>query len=223
MYDTPNLAATQTRKVGPDRYEAYHGTDDELIVTFEQYPIYLEAQSKIEGRKLYREEPHIRIQFPADRTREIFRMVRNDWDGAGPPDAERFPRQWAAFQNQGVAGQMGTLLAEWPMVNKAQVLELKAMNVSTVEQLAAVPDTTLHNLGMGGRELRDKAKAWLDKSKDDSTITSLMARLEALEAENRAYRNLEGLGEDVAGQAEARRETFTRTRKPRVQKRRKAA
>lgn len=214
MYDTPNLAATQTRKLGPDRYEAYHGTDDDLIVTFENFPIYLEAKSKEAGRKLYEEKPHIRIQFPADRTREIFRMVKFEWDGAGPPDPERFPRQWAAFQNHGTAAQSGTLLAEWPMVNKAQVLELRAMNLLTVEHLASVPDSTLHTLGMGARELRDKAQAFIKRADSDGVITQLMARLEALEAENRSYKE----GANVSAEAEEEHEKFTqrvpRSRKP---------
>jgi len=210
MYDIPQFSDVQTRKIGKDKYEAYHGTDDDLIVSFEKYPVYLEHKSKLEGRKLYEERDHIRIQFPADRTREIFRPVKTEWDNAGPPDAERFPRQWAAWQNQASAVQAGTLLQEWPHVNKAQVLELKAMNIVTVEHLAAVTDSTLHTLGMGARELRDKAKTWLDRTREDATLSSVMARLEALEAENRALRE----GVNVPAEAEARQESFVPVRKP---------
>ncbi len=188
MNDFPSFTPTQVHRVGPDQYETSHGADRDLIAQFEMLPVHMAFKSEQEGRPIYEERPHLRIAFPGDRTRELLRPVKMQDDALGPSDLNRFPQQWAAFQAQCEPVVEGTPLAEWPLINRAQVLEFAALNIRTVEQLASVPDTTLHTMGMGGRTVRDKAKAWLDKARGGSELSRIMARLEALENENAALR-----------------------------------
>jgi hypothetical protein len=187
-YDAPSFAQARVQQVGPDKYEAVHGGDNDLFVSFEMHAVHLTHKSELEGRPLYEEREFIRIRFPGDKTREVFREVKRTDDAQSPSDMSRFPRQWSAFKAQHAPALQGTPLEQWPPINRAQVAELKGLSIHTVEALAGVPDTTLHNLGMGGRELRDRAKAWLDSAKGGAGISELLARMAALEADNQALR-----------------------------------
>jgi len=66
---------------------------------------------------------------------------------------------------------------------------LKALNVHTAETLAALDSAQLKMLGMGGRELKDKAAAYLDiatKNADASHLSTELAKRDAELAELRS-------------------------------------
>ncbi len=186
-----------------------HGNDGGLIVEFCLEPVLQGAESEKAGRPIYKDVPFIWIRFPGDRTREVRRKVDMVGKDGAIPDPDRFPRQWAAFQRKHAQVQEGTPIEQWGPISKSHALTLKGVNVHTVENLAAVPDSSLHALGHGGRELRDKAIAWLKTSADsaesmriaadnqrlrdnlaakDEQIADLAARLEALEQKRRPGR-----------------------------------
>jgi hypothetical protein len=58
-----------------------------------------------------------------------------------------------------------------------------AANVFSVEQLANISDTNLDILGMGGRELRAQAQAYLDEAAGTSDMSVIVSRVEMLEVE----------------------------------------
>lgn len=136
-----------------------HGGDDSLLVTFAMEAMIQEHESEKAGRPIYKDTPMVWIRFPGDRTREIKRKATREYQ-------ERFPRQWAAFQRSAAQVQEGTPLEEWGPMSKSQALNYKGANVYTVEQLASVPDSAIHTLGHGARQLRDKAIVWLKTSTD---------------------------------------------------------
>ena len=160
-----------------------HGGDDALIVQFMMEPVLQGFESEQAGRQIFKDTPFVWIRFPGDRTREVKRKANAEYRA-------RFPRQWAAFERQQVEPQSGTPLEQWGPISRSHALTLKGVNVHTVENLAAVPDSALHNLGHGGRELRDKAITWLKTSADDAEALRLAAdnkrkddRIAALEAQ----------------------------------------
>jgi hypothetical protein len=213
--DSPSFVMPHIHKVGPDKFEATHGTDRELIVSFMMQPVHMEFKSGLEGRPIYEDQPHIEIRFPGDTKRVIVRPVKMVSDPLSPSDPERFPVAWERFKAQQEPAHNGTPLEEWPQIRKAQVFELKALHIHTVEQLASVPDSTLHNVGMGGRELRDKAKAWLDRAADGAGLSQVMSRLAALEAENEALKMRVGAAPEAsATPAAATPEKDRSTRQP---------
>lgn len=158
-----------------------HGDDSRLFVEFSLEPVHQEAESEKQGRPIYKDVPHIRIHFPGDRTKQIFRPVKMQDDMQGPADPRRFPRQWEAFMAQREQVQEGTPLEQWAPVSRSEVLSLKAMHIHTVEQLGAIAD---HNLTwLGARELRDKAAAWLQNADGGKEVIRLTAENEQLRAD----------------------------------------
>lgn len=150
-----------------------HGGDENLIVTFSMEPVLQGDASEKAGRPIYKDTAMVHIRFPGDRTREVFTRAK-------PEHQHRFPRQWAQFQQKVSQGHVGTPLEEWGPISKSHALTLKGVNVHTVEHLASVPDSALHNIGHGARALRDKAIAWLKAATDGAETTRLAAENQAL-------------------------------------------
>lgn len=172
------LASATVTKRG-NNYDVSHGDDSGLIVEFYLESEHQPARSREEGRPIFKDVPYIWIRFPGDRNREVKRRV--DKSGRrGIPDPERFPRQWAAFQNQQKQPQEGTPLEEWPPMTRSLALNYKGMNIFTVENLAAVPDAALGSMGHGAREMRDKAVTWLASAEDSAEVLQLRAENDAL-------------------------------------------
>ena len=184
------LATPRVQQTGHNSYQVSHGDDQNLFVQFTMEAIKQEFESEKQGRPIFKDVPHIHILFPGDKSREIKRPVRLTQEEAGnaPPDPVRFPRQWAAFQNQQEQTHDGTPIEEWAPIGKAQAFELKALRIYTVEQLANVPDASLHAVGMGGRELRDKAISWLKNAEGGSEVSRLTAENSQLKADMEALK-----------------------------------
>ncbi len=69
---------------------------------------------------------------------------------------------------------VGTPLEMWPEMTPAVVHQLKASNIFTVEQLAAIADSNLGNIPFG-KTIRNKAQAWLQvKEKSDAVSAAAM-------------------------------------------------
>lgn len=66
----------------------------------------------------------------------------------------------------------------WPILTPAQVTNLHAMSTFTVEQIAAWNESAIGMYGVGGRDLRDKAKLWLDSG------DAKAEQIQALQVEN---------------------------------------
>lgn len=160
-----------------------HGDDSALFVQFYLHPVRQGAASAKAGRDIYKDEEYVWIRFPGDRTKEIRRPVDYEGRNGYPPDPERWPKAWAAFKNSQAQVQEGTPLEQFPPLSASTVLNFKALNIHTVEQLAAVPDSVLHNLGTGGRELRQKAQDWLKAAQDAAVITQLREELASRDAD----------------------------------------
>lgn len=69
------------------------------------------------------------------------------------------------FKKTGEGSGIGTPLKSWPAMEIDIVANMVAAKVFTVEALAELPDSALGRLGMGAREWRTKAKAYLENAK----------------------------------------------------------
>ena len=137
-----------------------------------------------QGRPMFRDVAYVQILVPGNN--------KDIMDRAGNQEAtQRWPRQWAAYQNGQEQVLEGTPLGEWPLMRPAQIAQLNAVNIRTVEQIADASDAAMQGIGMGARELQAKAKAYLASAKDSKgaealqdEVVTLKAEVERLTAEN---------------------------------------
>lgn len=156
-------------------------------------PVQNMALSEAEGRPVFNDREMVEIRIPGDKhlTWEGDVTEKLIIGGRAIDARERWPEQYAAFKRGEQRAVTGTPLEMWPhqLMTAARVAELKAINIMSVEELEAVPDNVIPKMGMGGRELRDEARAYLKRAKDaaaDNALArenaELRARLDALEA-----------------------------------------
>ena len=116
--------------------------DSRLNVKFYQKAIQNEFKSALEGRPIMEMRDFIIIEVPGNNLSVIDTF-------AAPEHKDRFPVQWARYQNEKTDGDIeGTLLSEWPVLNSAVAAELKHFKFYTVEQVAQASDAQLNTLGM---------------------------------------------------------------------------
>lgn len=167
---------------------------DTAIPKFFIKPVQNMAASKEHGRPIFDDVEWVEIRLPGDKLTVFVDTVwRNDPETGEqvpnggvpgfmpPPYVERWPDIYAKFKAGLVQAQSGTPLEEWPIMSASKVAELKALNIYTVENLADLTDGYLGRLGMGGRALRDQARAYIAEAKD-------LAQASAVAAENAELR-----------------------------------
>lgn len=143
--------------------------DKRLHATFYTKAVQNRLRSQEEGRVVYEEKDYVRIMVPGDRNYELDVPAEPHYQG-------RFPDQWARYKKGQQERVDGTPLEAWPALNVAQVAELRAMNVFTVDQLATMADQQAQRL-MGSFQLRQKAADFLAAAKDAAGATKLAAEL----------------------------------------------
>jgi hypothetical protein len=154
---------------GTPEFQTGAGERDNAIPEFEMRPVKNNFKSEQSGKPVFEEQEFITIRVPGDR--------KTEWCGRVTEEHKaRFPRHYAAFKQQQEAPTEGTPLAEWPAVTRSQVLELAAVHIKTVEQIAELSDDLLNKaVPMGGYALRDKAKRWLEQAAGNAPTEALAA------------------------------------------------
>lgn len=165
-----------------------HADDAALIVQFYLHAVKQGAASEKAGRDIFKDEEYVWIRFAGDRTKEVRRPVDLEGRNGHAPDPERWPKAWMAFKNSQAQVHEGTPLESFPRLGTSTVLNLKAYNIHTVEQLAAVQDGVLHNLGTGAMELRQHARDWLKAAQDGAVVGQLRDELAKRDADIAALR-----------------------------------
>ena len=141
---------------------------DLLIPMFYRRAVQDQPASEKEGRPIFREEDYVQIHIPGDKNTIIDRRVRAE-------DKQRWGAQWQAYQSNSQQPLEGTPLEQWPALSVSQVAELKALHVPTVEVLADLPEHGLQRIGMGARELQNKAKTFLAAAKGNAAAEKIAA------------------------------------------------
>lgn len=101
---------------------------------------------------------------------------------------ERFSEEWlnsyktryAAWKEGQVLPEHGHSVTNWAAIGPAQVKQLQAAGIRTIEDLANANEETISRLAMGGRSLKQRAVEWLSSA----TTGSSSERLAALHTEN---------------------------------------
>jgi hypothetical protein len=95
--------------------------------------------------------------------------THNQHDGDLISSQARFPAEWldaiekshAAWLKGETLEVSGTPLKTWPVLSPAQRQNCNSLHIFTVEELAGTSDDVAQSLGMGGINLRQRARDWL--------------------------------------------------------------
>ena len=90
---------------------------------------------------------------------------------------QQFPNEYALWKSKRVGPDMigdGIPLSMWPLIPAEMSKALEYMNVFTVQQLAALSDGAISKPGaIGLRDMREKAKAFIDSAKSAAPLAKL--------------------------------------------------
>ena len=159
------------------------GADSRLAVQFYKKSMKQEDASNEAGRPIFKEFDFVRIMIPGDNLTEIDTYAQES-------HKQRFPRQWAHYQNQVADHQdiVGTPLEQWPQVTRSQAEELRGLKFYTVEAIADCSDQQLQRIGMvagmSPHNFRLKAKAFLNLATDSAEVAQRESEMQALKEEN---------------------------------------
>lgn len=143
--------------------------------TFFLEPVYMSFRSEQEGRPIYEDREHVRIITPGMSKSIAVEEVNAEHKA-------RWPNEYKIFKDGLEESPVGTPLEKWPPITPAMCLMLKAMHVRTVEELAELNDNIVQDIGLGGRQFRDKAREFVSRSAEEAPIAAANARADAAEA-----------------------------------------
>lgn len=129
-----------------------------------------------EGRPIFHDEERVELLMPGNNlTKPVMKVTDEHRD--------RWPEVYKKFKAGMEMAPDGTPIEEWPILGRAMIAELRALEIRTVEQVACLDDLACQRIGMGGTMLRLKAKAFLDDSEHEALTQQLSQRNEHLEFE----------------------------------------
>jgi hypothetical protein len=167
--------------------------DDNLLVMFKQHAVPNEAKSREAGRLICDDMDVVEIRRPGARDFTVLPATSVSHWAIDPATggqikvtyAERFRRQYQQFKALTAQTKSGTPLTHAPFLTEGRRAEMRALNIYTVEQLAAIDGQELKNIGTGGRELKNAAQVFIEESLKSVPNLQLQAEIEALKAQNR--------------------------------------
>jgi len=196
------------------------GADARLAVQFYKKSLKQDIASDEAGRPIFKEFDFVRIMIPGDNLTEIDTYAQES-------HKQRFPRQWAHYQNQVSNHEdiVGTPLDQWPQVTRSQAEELRGLKFHTVEAIADCSDQQLQRIGMvagmSPHNFRLKAKAFLNLANNSAEVAQREAEMQALRAENDKIKaetdaKLAAMQEQMSALLAAVAEKTPKTRKTKV-------
>lgn len=147
--------------------------------------------SKKAGRPIFKDVEVVEVRIAGDRNFAPVFPAHAMWrrvNGEEVTYAQRFADAYERFAAGKEQVADGTPLSELPFLTEAKRAELRALKVYTAEALASLDGKNLTNLGGQGREMKNQAIAYLEKSTGTAGATALAAEVEALRAELAAVR-----------------------------------
>lgn len=126
-------------------------------------------------------------------SKDSVEIEANDWldrisknPGFAREWVDGYRKSYELWKQGQEAPLMGTPIREWGVISHEQRDMLIQLTICTVEDLAAANESALARIGMGARELKQKAQAWLETSKN---VGAVVAQNAALVVENAAIRD----------------------------------
>lgn len=124
-----------------------------LYAEFHLHPVLQVEESKKQGREVFKDEVYVQIQIKGQKNQIRDRKMR-------PEDKNDFPSAWARWSEKDQAAKIGTPITAIPGIGPSMELELSALGLRTVEDMASLNDAGCQNM-RGGYMFRERAKAYL--------------------------------------------------------------
>jgi hypothetical protein len=132
------------------------------------------------GREVWKPADFIEIRIPMNLKEIRRRQVRES-------DKQKWPREWAAYQQTKTNPGFGTPLESLPFLTKAQVMEFKALGLKTAENVRDISDSDGQKY-MGFQQLRRRVTDFLAAAEGNAPLATLRNEVTAKEAENNALK-----------------------------------
>lgn len=166
--------------------------DASVVALFKIMATKNEAESVRQNRPVFEDMEVVELRYPGSRNVGCYpatgfsHWITSPLDGSQQPIsyAERFSRQYRQFKSESIQTKSGTPLDYGRFLTEARRAELRAQNIYTIEALAAIDGAELKNLGMNGRDLKNKAIEYLEETRAGAPNSQMLAELEALRARN---------------------------------------
>ena len=121
-------------------------------------------------------------------SKDCVEKIAEDWlaqikekarDGSFPAQwAEHFAYVFKHWQEENTIPETGTPIKGWAMLSPAMQQQVIQANIRTVEDLAVMNESGLQRIGMGARDLQNKARAWLAEAASVGSVAAKNAALE---------------------------------------------
>lgn len=162
--------------------------DAVLVATFRPLAVENLHKSKLEGRPIFDDMEVCEIRVPGSRDVKVFPAnTFSDWvtdpytgSQVKRTYAERFAHQYRQFKAHFEQTKSGTPLTHVPFLTEGRRAELRALNIYTIEQLAAIDGQELKNIGLNGREQKNKAVEYIEQARISAPNIQMQAELDAM-------------------------------------------
>lgn len=159
-----------------------------LHIEFKNVAVENRARSLTEGRPIFDQQEQVHIKFVGDTRKELVapaheKCARDPETNQWVSYAQLYHRHYEAFKTGEAAVGEGTPISELPFLTEARRAELRALHIHTAEALAQLEGTNLSRLGMFGRELKEQAKAYIERARETALESRLSAENAALKAQ----------------------------------------
>lgn len=163
------------------------------FIQFYKKAVLMRARSKEEGRPIHEERDFVKIISGPGHI--VDREVKNEYD----PIVQEYYSVWQAYKQDRTDFVDGTRLEDYPSLSVAQIENLKALRIYTVEQLADATDNLKQTMGPGAGALVDAAKAWLGRVEQHALVSQQAEKIRELELNMEAMKRVfeENLGKSI--------------------------
>ncbi len=142
-----------------------------LIILFHPVQKHMKKASMDQNRPVFEERHHITKIVPGDTKLVIDRPVRDE-------DKEQYADRWAHYMATRQNKVAGFPIESWHSISDTQKAEFKARKIYTVEQFADLSDLAISDI-MGGTELRQKARVFIEAGKDAELVAKIKSEANA--------------------------------------------
>jgi len=149
--------------------QEFTAIEDGVLPRFYVEAVFNKATDKFENVEF------VEIIIPGDNKTVVVHKVEEH-------HRNRFKNVYKAFQEGKAGAVVGTQLDLLGGLDPATIATLKYLHIHSIEALAEIGDNVLGNIGMGAREMREKARKYLTANYVDPEKEELKSRLAALEA-----------------------------------------